>query len=327
MANKNRKIIISCAITGSVHTPTMSDYLPFTPQQIVDSAIGAAEAGAGILHLHARDPKDGRPSADPAHFQLICPVLAERTNAVINITTGGSTRMTIEQRVGYVLKVKPEMCSLNLGSMNFSFHPVAERITNWRYDWEKDYVEGSKNVVFKNTFADIEYILRNLGDAGTRFELECYDVGHLYNLAYFVDRNVIKTPMFIQAIFGILGGLGPDPENLFLMRSTADRLFGRENYQLSVLGAGRHQMSLLTVGAIMGANVRVGLEDSLYLGPGHKAKSNAEQVTKIRRILEELSFEIATPSEVREMLQLKGAENVRFFPSPEPVVGAKSNGN
>jgi len=326
MAQRNRKIIISCAITGSVHTPTMSEYLPLTPQQIVDSALEAAHAGAAILHLHARDPKDGRPSADPAHFELICPVLAERTNAIINITTGGSTRMTIEERLGYVAKAKPEMCSLNLGSMNFAFHPVAERIADWRYDWEKAYVEGSKSVVFKNTFADIEYILTNLGEAGTRFELECYDVGHLYNLAYFVDRKIIKGPMFIQAIFGILGGLGPDPENLFLMRSTADRLFGRENYQLSILGAGRHQMSLLTMGAIMGANVRVGLEDSLYLGPGHKAKSNAEQVSKIRRILEELSLEIATPSEARAMLQLKGAENV-CFSSAEAISGTRASGD
>ena len=312
MGNKNRKIILSCAITGSVHTPTMSEYLPITPSQIVDSALEAAQAGAAILHLHARNPESGKPSADPAHFQLICPFLAERTGAILNITTGGSARMTIEERLAYALKVKPEMCSLNMGSMNFSFHPVAERITEWRYDWEREYVEGSKNVVFKNTFSDIEYIVRHLGDQGTRFELECYDVGHLYNLAYFVDRNLIVPPIFVQAVFGILGGLGPDPENLFVMRSTADRLFGRENYQLSVLGAGRHQMSLLTVGAILGANVRVGLEDSLYLGPGLKAKSNAEQVQKMRRILEELSFEIATPSEVREMLQLKGKETVHF---------------
>ena len=312
MGNKNRKIILSCAITGSVHTPAMSEYLPITPSQIVDSALEAAQAGAAILHLHARNPESGKPSADPAHFQLICPFLAERTGAILNITTGGSARMTIEERLAYALKVKPEMCSLNMGSMNFSFHPVAERITEWRYDWEREYVEGSKNVVFKNTFSDIEYIVRHLGDQGTRFELECYDVGHLYNLAYFVDRNLIVPPIFVQAVFGILGGLGPDPENLFVMRSTADRLFGRENYQLSVLGAGRHQMSLLTVGAILGANVRVGLEDSLYLGPGLKAKSNAEQVQKMRRILEELSFEIATPSEVREMLQLKGKETVHF---------------
>jgi uncharacterized protein (DUF849 family) len=327
MAQKNRKIILSCAITGSVHTPTMSEYLPITPRQIVDSALEAAQAGAAILHLHARDPENGKPSADPAHFQQICPVLAERTDAIINITTGGSSRMNIEERLAYPLKVKPEMCSLNLGSMNFSFHPVAERITEWRYDWEKEYVEGSKDVVFRNTFANIEYLLRHLGEEGTRFELECYDVGHLYNLAYFIDRKAIKPPIFIQAIFGILGGLGPDPENIFVMRSTADRLFGRENYQFSVLGAGRHQMSLLTVGAILGANVRVGLEDSLYLGPGVKAQSNAEQVRKIRRILEELAFEIATPSEVRQMLQLKGAENVRFSSSgsAQSPSGAKSS--
>jgi uncharacterized protein (DUF849 family) len=308
----NRKVIVTCAVTGSVHTPTMSEYLPITPSQIVDSAIEAAEAGAAVLHLHARDPENGKPSGDPKHFRQICPVLAERTNAIINITTGGSTQMTIEERLAYPLQVKPEMCSLNLGSMNFSIHPVAERITKWRYGWEKEKVEGMKDLVFKNTFADIEYILRNLGEAGTRFELECYDVGHLYNLAYFVDRKIIQPPIFIQAIFGILGGLGPDPENVLVMRSTADRLFGRNNYHFSVLGAGRHQMSLLTMGIILGANVRVGLEDNLYLGPGVKARSNAEQVRKIRRILEELSFEIATPAEARETLHLKGAENVRF---------------
>jgi uncharacterized protein (DUF849 family) len=312
MAKNNRKVIISCAITGSVHTPTMSEYLPITPSQIVDSAVEAAQAGAAILHIHAREPEAGRPTGDPEHFQKICPVLAERTNAIINITTGGSSDMKIEQRLAYPLQAKPEMCSLNMGSMNFSIHPVADRITNWRYDWEKPKVEGMKDCVFKNTFADIEYILSNLGEYGTRFELECYDVGHLYNLAYFVDRNIIKPPLFIQAIFGILGGLGPDPENLFVMRATADRLFGRDTYQLSTLGAGRHQMALLTMGAILGANVRVGLEDNLYLGPGIKAKSNAEQVSKIRRILEELSFEIATPSEVRKILHLKGAENVHF---------------
>jgi len=312
MAKKNRKIILTCAITGSVHTPTMSEYLPISPSQIVDSAVEAAEAGAAILHLHARSPADGKPSGDPALYRQICPALAERTNAIINITTGGSSNMTIEERVGYVLEARPEMCSLNMGSMNFSIHPMAERITNWRYDWEKPKVEGMRDVVFKNTFADIEYILGNLEEHGTRFELECYDVGHLYNLAYFVDRNIIKPPLFIQAVFGILGGLGPDPENLFVMKSTADRLFGRDAYQLSILGAGRHQMSLLTMGAIMGANVRVGLEDNLYLSPGVKATSNAEQVRKIRRILEELSFEIASPAEVREMLHLKGADNVHF---------------
>ena len=312
MAKKNRKIILTCAVTGSVHTPTMSEYLPITPSQIVDSAIEAAEAGAAILHLHARSAPDGKPSGDPALYRQICPAIAERTNAIINITPGGSSNMTIEERVGYVLQARPEMCSLNMGSMNFSIHPVADRIKEWRYDWEKPKVEGMRDVVFKNTFADIEYILGNLEEHGTRFELECYDVGHLYNLAYFVDRNIIKPPLFIQAVFGILGGLGPDPENLFVMKSTADRLFGRDAYQLSILGAGRHQMSFLTMGAIMGGNVRVGLEDNLYLTPGVKATSNAEQVRKIRRILEELSFEIASPAEVREMLHLKGPENVHF---------------
>ncbi|MGC2617987.1 MAG: 3-keto-5-aminohexanoate cleavage protein [Acidobacteriaceae bacterium] len=312
MAKNNRKIILSCAVTGSVHTPTMSEYLPTTPAQIVDSAVEAAEAGAAILHLHAREPEDGRPTGDPARFREICPVIAGRTNAIINITTGGSSNMTLAERLAYPLEAQPEMCSLNMGSMNFSIHPVAERITNWRYDWEKPKIEGMKDVVFRNTFADIEYILGHLAEGGTRFELECYDVGHLYNLAYFVDRKVIKPPLFIQAVFGILGGLGGDTENLFVMRSTADRLFGRDSYHMSVLGAGRHQMSLLTVGAILGANVRVGLEDNLYIAPGIKATSNAEQVRKIRRILEELSFEIASPAEVREILQLKGAENVHF---------------
>lgn len=312
MAKSNRKIIISCAITGSVHTPTMSEYLPITPAQIVESAVEAADAGAAILHLHARNPEDGRPSGDPAHFRQICPALATRTDAVINITTGGSTHMLIEERLAYPLAAKPEMCSLNMGSMNFSIHPVADRITNWRYEWEKSKIEGMKDVIFQNTFANIEYILEKLAKGGTRFELECYDVGHLYNLAYFVDRGMIQPPLFIQAIFGILGGIGPDPENLLVMRSTADRLFGRDGYQLSILGAGRHQMSLLTMGAIMGANVRVGLEDNLYIRPGVKATSNAELVRKIRRILEELNFEIATPAEARQMLQLKGADNLSF---------------
>jgi len=312
MAKSNRKIIISCAITGAVHTPTMSEHLPVTPTQIAASAVEAAEAGAAILHFHARDPETGKPSGDEAIYQQICSGVAERTTAIINITTGGSSHMRIEERIAYPLKAKPELCSLNMGSMNFSIHPLADRFTNWRYDWEKHYVEEMKDLVFKNTFADIEYILCHVGEGGTRFELECYDVGHLYNLAYFVDRDIIKPPLFIQCCLGILGGLGPDPENLFIMRSTADRLFGRDAYQLSVFGAGRHQMPFVTMGAILGANVRVGLEDSLYLGPNVKARSNAEQVRKIRHILEELSFEIATPAEAREILQLKGAENVHF---------------
>ena len=312
MAKDKRKVILSCAVTGSVHTPSMSEYLPSTPSQIAESAVEAAGAGAAIVHLHARDVEDGKPTGEPAIFHEICSAVAARTDAIINITTGGSSNMTIEERLTFPLQARPEMCSLNLGSMNFSIHPVAEKITNWRYDWEKPKIEGMKAGVFKNTFADIEYILTSLGEAGTRFELECYDVGHLYNLAYFVDRNIIKPPLFIQAIFGILGGLGSDPENIFVMQSTADRLFGRDSYLWSVLGAGRHQMSLLTMGAIMGANVRVGLEDNLFIAPGAKAKTNAEQVTKIRRILAELSLDIATPSEVRQMLQLKGPENVQF---------------
>ena len=238
MAKEKRKIILSCAVTGSVHTPTMSEHLPITPSQIVDSAVEAAEAGAAILHLHARRAEDGKPSGDPKIFGEICSAVAARSNAIINITTGGSSNMTIEERLAYPLQAKPEMCSLNMGSMNFSIHPVADRITTWRYDWEKPKIEGMKAAVFKNTFSDIEYILANLGESGTRFELECYDVGHLYNLAYFVERGIIKPPIFIQSVFGILGGLGGDPESLFVIRSTADRLFGRENYHFSVLGGG-----------------------------------------------------------------------------------------
>lgn len=312
MSKTNRKVIITCAVTGAVHTPTMSEYLPLTPDQIAEQSIEAVEAGAAILHLHARDPKDGRPSPDPALFDQFIPRIAEATDAVINITTGGSTRMTLEERLAYPMKAKPEMCSLNMGSMNFSIHPVARKISEWKYDWEQSYVEGMEDLIFRNTFRDISRILKELGEHGTRFELECYDVGHLYNLAYFVDEGLIKPPFFIQSIYGILGGMGPDPENLAMMRTVADRLFGREAYEFSILGAGRHQMQLLTMGAIMGGNVRVGLEDSIYLGKGVKAKSNAEQVRKIRHILEELSFEIATPAEAREILQLKGKDKVGF---------------
>jgi uncharacterized protein (DUF849 family) len=312
MPPPRRKVIITCAVTGAVHTPTMSEYLPITPTEIAESAIQAAEAGAAILHLHARDPLNGKPSADPELYKQILPVVARGTDAIVNITTGGSTRMTLDERLAYPLLAQPEMCSLNMGSMNFTIHPVAEKIKDWRFDWEQEYVAGMKDHVFRNTFQDVENILTRMSEHGTRFELECYDIGHLYNLAYFVDREIIKPPFFIQSIYGILGGLGPDPENMMMMRATADRLFGRENYELSVLGAGRHQMSLLTMGAIMGANVRVGLEDCIYLGKGVKAQSNAEQVHKIRRILEELSLEIATPAEARKMLHLKGREYVAF---------------
>ena len=313
MAQTPDKVIISCAVTGSVHTPTMSPHLPLTPDEIAAQSIEAAQAGAAILHLHARNPADGSPTPDPAVFEQFVPRIAAATDAVINITTGGSTRMTLPERLAYPLQARPEMCSLNMGSMNFSIHPVARKITAWRHAWEQPYVEGMEDVIFRNTFRDIRHILHALGDGcGTRFEFECYDVGHLYNLAHFVDEGLVKPPLFIQGIFGILGGLGPDAENLVHVRTTADRLFGRANYRFSVLGAGRHQMPLLTIAAAMGGNVRVGLEDSLYLGRGQLAKSCAEQVRKIRRILEELSLEVATPAEARVMLGLKGRDAVNF---------------
>jgi uncharacterized protein (DUF849 family) len=313
MATNQNKVIVTCALTGSVHTPTMSEYLPITPEEIAQQAIDAASAGAAILHLHARNPEDGRPTPDPEIFQRFVPRIAEATDAVINITTGGSTQMSLQERLAYPLLAKPEMCSLNMGSMNFSIHQAAQKITTWRHPWEKPYVEGMEDLIFRNTFKDIKYILQTLGDGcGTRFEFECYDVGHLYNLAHFVDQGLVKAPLFIQTVFGILGGMGPDPENLAIMRSTADRLFGRSNYRFSVLGAGRHQMSLVTLGAIMGGNVRVGLEDSVYLGRGELATSSADQVRKICRILKELSLEVATPDEARELLQLKGRDQVSF---------------
>ena len=313
MKRKNRKVIISCAVTGSVHTPSMSEFLAADPEQIAQQAIEAARAGAAILHLHARNPGDGSPTPDPAVFAQFVPKIAAQTDAIINITTGGSTRMTLDDRLAYPLKAKPELCSLNMGSMNFSFHKAARGITDWKHEWEQPYIKNSENVIFRNTFGDIHEIIERLGAAhGVRFEFECYDVGQLCNLAYFVDEGLVKPPLFVQCILGILGGLNTDPENLFLMRSTADRLFGRENYEFSVLGAGRHQTSLVTMGAIMGGHVRVGLEDSLYLGRGQLAPSCAAQVLKIRRILEELSLEIATPADAREILETKGADKVGF---------------
>ena len=308
-----RKVIITCAVTGSIHTPTMSAHLPITPEQIASQAIEAAEAGAAILHLHARDPVDGRPTADPAVFMQFLPAIKAATNAVINITTGGSTKMTLEERLAAPLQAKPEMASLNMGSMNFSIHPVANRIHDWKHGWEKAYVEGTEDTIFRNTFRDIGRILKELGEGcGTRFEFECYDVGHLYNLAHFVDAGLVKPPFFIQTVFGILGGIGAEPENVAFMRQTANRLFGKTGYEWSVLGAGRHQMPLVTLSSIMGAHVRVGLEDSLFLGRGRLATSNAEQVRKIRHLLEELGLEIATPDDARRMLGLKGAGAVSF---------------
>src|SRR5690242_19569217 len=309
---ETRKVIITCAVTGSIHTPTMTPYLPITPDEIADGTVGAAEAGAAILHLHARDPKDGRPTPDPKVFMQFLPKIKAATDAVINITTGGGHNMTVQDRLAAPLIAKPEVCSLNMGSMNFGLFPALEKRKEWKYDWEPQYLEASRDFIFRNTFKDIEYSLKHLGDeCGTRFEFECYDVGHLYNLAHFLDRKLMKPPLFVQTIFGILGGIGPDPENLMHMKRTADKLFG-EQYVWSILGAGRHQMGLVTMGALMGGNVRVGLEDSIYLAKGQLAKSNDEQVSKIRRILEELSLDVATPAEARKMLQLKGAENVAF---------------
>lgn len=312
MAASGKKVIISCALTGSIHTPTMSDALPVTPDEIVEQGVGAAEAGAAILHLHARDPRTGQPTPDPAVFMQFLPRLKQSTNAVLNITTGGSLNMTVQERLAAPLQAQPEMCSLNMGSMNFGIFPLADRYKNWKHDWEEPYLRSTDDFIFRNTFRDIAYILEHLGEGcGTRFEFECYDVGHLYNLAHFLDRGLVKTPLFIQTIFGILGGIGAEERNLVFMRETADRLFGKD-YEWSVLAAGRHQIPFTTMAAVMGGNVRVGLEDSLYLAKGRLARNSAEQVAKIRRILEELSLEVATPDEARAMLHLKGADQVAF---------------
>jgi uncharacterized protein (DUF849 family) len=307
-----RKVIITCAVTGSVHTPSMSPHLPLTPQQIGDQAIAAAEAGAAILHLHARDPLDGRPSFDPAVYRQFLPRIHAATDAVINITTGGSHTMTLDQRLAGALDISAEMSSCNMGSMNFGFFPVLDKLKDFKYDWERAHLEGTRSAIFRNTFADIESVFSRLGAVhGTRFEFECYDVGHLYNLKHFVDRGLVRGPIFLQFVLGILGGIGADPENLTHMKRIADKLFG-DSYQWSVLGAGRHQMPLVTQAALMGGNVRVGLEDSLSIGAGQLATSNAEQVLKIRGILEALGLQIATPAEARAMLGLKGRERVNL---------------
>ncbi len=306
------KVIISCAVTGAIHTPSMSGALPITPEQIAAASIEAAEAGAAIIHLHARNPETGEPTPDPAVFMRFLPVIKQSTDAVVNITTGGGLNMSLEERLAAPMQAKPEMCSLNMGSMNFNISRAAEKITQWKHAWEKPYLEGTVNHIFRNTFQDIENIVERLGRGhGTRFEFECYDIGHLYNLAYMLDRKAVEPPLFVQTIFGILGGIGAEQRNLMFMRETADRLFGQD-YVWSVLAAGRHQMAFTTMAGIMGGNVRVGLEDSLYIGKGKMAQSNAEQVAKIRRILEELSLEIATPVEAREILHLKGGDRVGF---------------
>ena len=312
MSSITDKIIISCAVTGSIHTPTMSDALPLTPNQIAEQAIAAAEAGAAILHLHARDPKDGRPTPDPAVFMQFLPRIKQNCDAVINITTGGSIKMTLDERLAAPLAASPEMASMNMGSMNFALYPAAKRYKTWKYEWELPYLLESDDNIFRNTFRDIEKVYRKLGEGhGTKFEHECYDVGHLYNLAHCLDRGLFKPPVFLQLIFGILGGIGADLENLMFMKRTADKLFG-DAYRWSVLAAGRHQMNFATQAAMMGGNVRVGLEDSLYIGKGKLASDNAAQVAKIRRIVEDLGYSIATADEARQMLGLKGADKVAF---------------
>ncbi len=305
------KTIITCAVTGAIHTPTMSDALPYTADDIAGQAIAAAEAGAAILHLHARRPEDGGVTIDPDAFAAFLPRVKQATGAVVNISTGGSLKNTIEERIAPALRFSPEMCSLNMGSMNFSFHPLASRYDSWKFDWEKDYVANSDTYIFRNTFRDIGTVAKALAPHRIKFEHECYDVGHLYNLRFCMDIGLFKAPIFIQFIFGILGGIGPEVDNLVFMKRTADRLFG-EDYRWSVLGAGGAQMSLAATASQMGGNVRVGLEDSLFISRGKLATSNAQQVTKIRRIVEDLGCEVASPDEAREILGLKGGDQVAF---------------
>ncbi|MBV8447425.1 MAG: 3-keto-5-aminohexanoate cleavage protein [Hyphomicrobiales bacterium] len=306
-----RKVIITCAVTGSIHTPSMSPHIPITAQEIAEAAIGAAEAGAAIVHLHARDPKDGRPDQSTGAFAPFLKVIKQRSSCVVNITTGGAATMTIEERLKPVATFKPEVASLNMGSMNFGLFPMLGRFKSFKHDWERPYLEGSKDRIFKNTFADIEKILTTCADNGTRFEIECYDIGHLYTLSHFVDRGLVKPPFFVQSVFGILGGIGPHPEYVMHMKRTADRLFGAD-YRWSVLGAGRNQMPIAAMSAAMGGNVRVGLEDSLWIGPGKLASSNAEQVRHVRSIIEGLGLAVASPEEAREVLELKGGDRVAF---------------
>jgi uncharacterized protein (DUF849 family) len=303
----DHKVIITCAVTGAIHTPSMSPYLPVTAEEIADAAVGAAEAGAAIVHLHARDPKTGRPDQSPEAFAPFLAVIKQRTNAVINLTTGGAPYMKVDERVRPAERFKPEVASLNMGSMNFGLFPMLNRFKDFKFDWEEPALEASRDLVFRNTFQDIEYALATLSDTGTRFEFECYDTSHLYNLAHFLERGLVKPPLFVQTVFGILGGIGPHPEDVMHMRRTADRLFG-DQYQWSVLGAGRNQMAIAAQAAAMGGHVRVGLEDSLWLGKGKLAQSNAQQVSQVRKIIEGLGLEIATPDEARATLALKGAD-------------------
>jgi len=310
MAARN-KVIITCAVTGAIHTPSMSPHLPVTPEEIAEAGIAAAEAGAAILHLHARDPDTGKPTQDPRVFERFLPRIKQSTNAAINITTGGSPHMTVEERMRPAVEFRPEVASLNMGSINFGLFPMLQRFQDFKHDWERQHLENSRDLVFKNTFNDIAKILTTCAANRTRFECECYDIGHLYNLAHFLDEGLIQPPLFVQSVFGILGGIGPHPEDVMHMKRTADRVFG-EQYRWSVLGAGRNQMPIASMAAAMGGNVRVGLEDSLWIKPRQLAESNAQQVRQVRQILEGLSLDIATPDEAREILQLKGGDDVNF---------------
>lgn len=305
------KTIITCAITGAIHTPTMSDALPWRPEDIAVQAIEAAEAGAAILHLHARNPENGAPSVDPDHFALFLPRIRQATDAVVNISTGGSLTLSIADRIRPALTFSPEMCSMNMGSLNFSMHPLASRYREWKFDWERDYVAKSDGNIFRNTFRDIREAAEALAPHGVKFEHECYDVGHLYNLKFCMDSGLFRPPVFIQFVMGILGGIAADVDNLVFMKRTADKLFGRD-YRWSVLAAGGAQIPLASTAAHMGGHLRVGLEDSLYIARGRLARSNAEQVAKVRRVIEELGCEVATPDEAREILDLKGADKVKF---------------
>jgi len=306
-----RKVIITCAVTGAIHTPSMSPYLPVTPKEIAESAIGAAQAGAAIVHLHARNPVDGSPSQDPALFRQFLPQIKAASNVVINLTTGGAPTMSLEDRLRPAHEFKPEVASLNMGTMNMGLFPMLARFKEFKHSWEEPYLAGSHDRIFKNTFTDIAHILQSCSDNGTRFEIECYDIGHLYTAAHFIERGLIKPPFLIQSVFGILGGIGTHPEDVLHMKRTADRLFG-DAYRWSVLPAGRNQMPIGAQSAAMGGHVRVGLEDSLWDGPGQLAKTNADQVRRMRAILEGMSLEVATPDDAREILQLKGGNNVAF---------------
>ena len=305
------KVIITCAVTGAIHTPSMSPYLPVTPQEIIEASVGAAEAGAAIIHLHARDPETGKPDQTPEAFARFLPQIKARTDAVLNLTSGGSPYMTVEERIQPAVRFAPEVASMNVGSMNFAMFPMLERFKEFKHAWEREMLEGSRDLVFRNTFRDIEYALTQCASNDTRFEFECYDTSHLYNLAYFVDRGLVEAPFFVQTVFGILGGIGTHPDDVAHMKRTADRLFGKD-YQWSAFGAGRHQLRVAAQAASQGGHVRVGLEDSLWLGRGKLAPSNAAQVEQVRRIIEGLGLEVATPAEARQILQLKGAEQVRF---------------